>query len=144
LRLVLDVEVHDGNQTASKYGAPGLWALLERLGRDCWPTLLHGDTGSGNEAVMRDAEQRDLAYLFRLRMTTNVKRAITRAMDGGWTPADPGWYGQSIPLRLSGWSRQRRVVLSRRKLKGTLPVSKQDANGQHRLSFATVDARKEV
>jgi hypothetical protein len=45
LRLVLDVEVHDGNQTAAKHGAAGLWALLDRLGRDCWPSLLRGDTG---------------------------------------------------------------------------------------------------
>jgi hypothetical protein len=144
LRLVLDVEVHDGNQTAAKYGAPGLWASLDRLGRDCWPDLLRGDSDWGNEAVMREAEQRDLAYLFRLRMTANVKRAITRAMDGAWTEAGHGWYGQAIPLRLSGWSRQRRVVLLRRRLKGALAVSEQDANGQHRLSFATVDARKEV
>lgn len=51
-RLVLDVEVRDGNQTAAKHGAPGLWALLDRLGRDCWPSLLRGDTGWGNEAVI--------------------------------------------------------------------------------------------
>src|SRR6202171_2299173 len=50
LRLVLDVEVHDGNQTAAKHGAPGLWALLDRLGRDCWPALLRGDTRWGQRA----------------------------------------------------------------------------------------------
>ncbi|UHD15235.1 hypothetical protein [Thiocapsa bogorovii] len=33
LRLILDVEVLDGNQTASKYSAPGLWELLARLPR---------------------------------------------------------------------------------------------------------------
>jgi hypothetical protein len=144
LRLVLDVEVHDGNQTASKHGAPGLWAMLDRLGRDCWPWLLRGDTGWGNEAVMREAEQRDLAYLFRIRMTVNVRRAIERATDGAWTEAGHGWEGQSTALRLDGWSRQRRVVLLRRKLEGTLAISEQDADGQQRLSFATVDARKQV
>jgi len=144
LRLVLDVEVHDGNQTAAKHGAPGLWALLDRLGRDCWPTLLRGDTGWGNEAVMREAEQRALPYLFRIRLTANVRRAIERAANGPWSDAGHGWQGQSIQLRLDGWGRQRRVVLLRRKLEGTLAISEPDANGQHLLSFATVDARKQV
>jgi len=136
--------VHDGNQTAAVHGAPGLWALLDRLGRDCWPTLLRGDNGWGNEGVMREAEQRALPYLFRLRLTTNVQRAITKAMDGAWEPAGHGWEGQSIHLRLEGWARQRRVVLMRRKLDGTLAVSEQDANGQRRLGFATIDDRQKV
>jgi hypothetical protein len=144
LRLVLDVEVHDGNQTASKHGAPGLWALLDRLGRDCWPALLRGDTGWGNEAVMREAEQRALPYLFRIRLTANVRRAIERAANGPWTDAGHGWQGRSVELRLDGWGRQRRVVLLRRKLEGALALGEQDANGQQLLSFATVDARKQV
>jgi hypothetical protein len=144
LRLVLDVEVHDGNQTAAKHGAPGLWALLDRLGRECWPALLRGDTGWGNEAVMREAEQRGLPYLFRIRLTANVRRAIERAVNGPWAEAGHGWQGQSIALRLDGWGRQRRVVLLRRKLEGALAISEQDANGQQLLSFATVDARKQV
>jgi hypothetical protein len=144
LRLVLDVEVHDGNQTAAVHGAPGLWALLDRLGRDCWPELLRGDNGWGNEGVMREAEQRALPYLFRLRLTANVQRAIKRAMDGAWEPAGHGWEGQSIQLRLSGWGRQRRVVLMRRKLEGTPAVSEEDANGQRRLGFAAIDDRQKI
>jgi hypothetical protein len=144
LRLVLDVEVHDGNQTAAKHGAAGLWALLDRLGRDCWPALLRGDIGWGNEAVMREAEQRGLPYLFRLRMTANVRRAIERAMDGAWTEAGHGWEGQSTQLRLDGWGRQRRVVLLRRKLESAPAISQQDPDGQHLLSFATVDVRKQA
>lgn len=144
LRLVLDVEVHDGNQTAAKHGAPGLWALLDRLGRENWPRLLRGDTGWGNEAVMREAEQRGLPYLFRIRLTANVKRAIERATNGPWSDAGHGWQGRSIDLRLDGWSRQRRVVLLRRKLEDTIAISEQDANGQRLLSFATIDARKQL
>jgi hypothetical protein len=144
LRLVLDVEVHDGNQTAAKHGAPGLWALLDRMGRDCWPRLLRGDNGWGNEGVMREAEQRDLPYLFRLRLTPNVQRAIKKAMDDAWEPAGHGWEGQSTQLRLDGWGRQRRVVLLRRKLAGTPAVSEQDANGQRRLGFATIDDRQKI
>ena len=97
LRLVLDVEVHAGNETASVHGSPGLWALLERLGRDCWPKLLRGDSGWGNEGVMRGAEQRGLPYLFRLRLTANVKRAIERAMNGAWQPAGHATVGKVSP-----------------------------------------------
>ena len=43
LRLILEVEVQAGNQHASKHSAPGLWALLARIGRAAWPRLLRGD-----------------------------------------------------------------------------------------------------
>lgn len=33
VRLVLEVEVQAGNQTASKYSSPGLWERLGRLPR---------------------------------------------------------------------------------------------------------------
>ena len=144
LRLVLDVEVHDGNQTASKHGARGLWAMLDRLGREVWPRLLRGDVGWGNEAVMSEAEQRGLDYLFRLRMTANVRRAIARALDGAWSEAGHGWEGQSTQLRLHGWGRQRRVVLLRRKLASAPPARGGDADRQPLLSFAAVDARQQV
>ncbi|EGV20624.1 hypothetical protein [Thiocapsa marina] len=43
LRLILDVEVLDGNQTASKYSVPGLWELLARLPRGHWPLCIRAD-----------------------------------------------------------------------------------------------------
>ncbi len=61
LRLVLDVEAHAGNEHTSNFSAPGLWALLERIGRDRWPALLRGDASSGNDPIMREADQRGLA-----------------------------------------------------------------------------------
>ena len=57
LRLVLEVEVHSGKQTASKYSAPGLWELLQRIPREHWPVLLRGDRDWGTEANMQRAEQ---------------------------------------------------------------------------------------
>ncbi len=67
LRLVLDVEVAPGNEHA--HAAPGLWALLDRIPRDCRPAFLRGDSGFGTEAAMREAERRGLPYLFKLRLT---------------------------------------------------------------------------
>jgi hypothetical protein len=145
LRLILDVEVQSGNQQTSKHSAAELWALLDRLGPGGQPVLLRGDNGWGNEGIMREAEQRGQAYLFRLRLTPNVTRAFERAMASGqWEPAGHGWEGQSIQLRLVGWGRQRRVVLMRRKLNQPLAISEADGDGQQRLGFATIDARKTV
>jgi hypothetical protein len=145
LRLMLEVEVQPGHQHTPKHSAPDLWALLDRLGPGRQPALLRGDNAWGVEDVMRDAEQRRLPYLFRPRLTANVTRAIERAMAAGqWHPAGRGWEGQAIELRLHGWSRQRRVVLLRRKLDRPLAITEQDDDGQQRLSFATVDPREKV
>jgi hypothetical protein len=80
LRLALWVEVQSGKQHASRHAAPGLWALLARLGRERWPALLRGDLGWASEAIMQHAEQEGLPYLFKLRATTNVKRLLERTM----------------------------------------------------------------
>ncbi len=145
LRLMLEVEVRPGDQHAPKHGAPDLWALLDRLGPGRQPRLLRGDNAWAGEATMREAERRSQPYLFRLRLTRNVVRAIERAMTAaGWEPAGQGWEGQALQLRLVGWGRHRRVVLLRRKLDRPVAIEERDASGQQRLSFATVDPRKRV
>ncbi len=66
---------------------------------------------------MARAEQDGLKYLFRLRMTLNVKRSLQRAMQqSDWADAGQGWQGNETVLRLQGWSRHRRIILLRRKL----------------------------
>ena len=145
LRLVLDVEVAAGNEHASKHAVPGLWALIERIPRDCGPSLLRGDTGFGTEAVMREAERRGLAYLFKLRLTANVKRLIKKTFSkADWTDAGLGWQRRADTLRLEGWSRQRQVVILRCRLKEGLAVSGRDHAGQLVLGFVEIGAQSEV
>jgi DDE family transposase len=141
VRLVLDVEVMSGNKHTSNHSAPGLWALLDRVGRDCWPTLLRGDKSFSSDALMSDCEARGLPYLLRLRLTNNVKRAIERmAGSGGWKNAGQGWEGIKEWLQLSGWSQARRVILLRRRIKEQLAHNhRDDITGQLRLSFAEID-----
>ena len=144
-RLVFDVDVCAGNEHTSKHFAPGLWALLDRIPRDSWPTLLRGDAGFGNEPIMREAEQRGLAYLFKLRLTANVKRTIERlSRQREWTKAGQGWEAKEGVVRLDGWSRQRRVIVLRRRVKGALAASSIDDHGQQKLSFAEVGADEDV
>ena len=73
---------------------------------------------------MSRAEQNDLAYLFRLRMTANVKRDLVRAMrHSDWAEAGQGWQGKETSLRLHGWSR---LILARKLLRRASFTSKQD------------------
>ncbi len=123
-RLVLEVEVQPGNQTASQYAQPGLWAWLDRQPRPHWPRLLRGDVSWGTERMMQEAEQRQLPYLFKLKQSPNVKRHVAQALSQqGWQAAGGGWQGVASELQLSGWSRARRIVVLRRRVRDTLAVT---------------------
>ena len=145
-RLVLDVDVLAGNENASSYSAPALWALLDRTPRDQWPALLRGDAGFGNELIMREAESRNLPYLFKLRLTKNVRRMIA-LLPGqeAWTDAGQGWQARESEVRLMGWSRQRRAIVLRRPVKGApaAPVQK-DVRGQLKLDFPEISAASDI
>jgi hypothetical protein len=102
LRLVLRVDALPGDEHNVAHTTKGLWALLDHLGPGRRPTLLRGDKSWGIEPVMARAEQDGLAYLFRLRMTANVKRSLQRAMrQSDWRDA-----GQACPCEGGGLARQ--------------------------------------
>lgn len=117
-RLCLHLEWRPGNTVSATDWQPAmekLWShptIRERL----W--LNRGDVGFGQEAIMAwheaPGEPRP-KYLFKLRLTTNVRRAIAKVP---W----PLWEGvptlgcQQIAqttVKLHGWSRERRVVIVR-------------------------------
>lgn len=134
-RLVLDVEVQAGNQTASSYSAPGLWALLYRIQRSNWPAFFRGDSGWGTEGFMSQAEGRGLAYLCKLRLTRNVRRLIERAFRrDDWEDAGQGWEGMEEHLKLAGWSISRRVIVLRRILRGEVAITEKNKD-QMDLAF---------
>ncbi len=139
LRLILEVEVQSGKQSASKYSAPGLWQWLHGFSREHWPALIRGDKDWGTEGNMQRAEQEEVPYLFKQRLTKNVTRLITRLMQQQgteWSDAGQGWQGAEATLRLQGWSRERRVVVLRRGVKKDLAVVDKGNPEQLRLSFA--------
>jgi hypothetical protein len=128
LRLVLAVEVQAGNAHTSKHAAPGLWKLLDGFAPHEKLAALRGDASWGNEPIMREAGQRRQPYLFKLRLTTGVKRAIERAMhEQDWQDAGAGWQGKDGELRLMGWSRQRRIVILRRRIERSLLIERHPA-----------------
>jgi hypothetical protein len=118
LRIVLDVEVQAGNQTASSYAQPELWELLDGLAEPSRPAFLRGDCGWGTERAMEGAEQRHIPYLFKLKQTANVKKLIDKLFGKTeWVDAGQQWQGLESELRLSGWTSRRRVVILRRPLR---------------------------
>ena len=137
-RLVLDVAVSPGHQMSSKHALPGLSAVLERCAATPHhkPRMVRGDCGFGNEATLALVESYDIDYLFRLRQTANVKKLIARSFfKDGWQAAGCGYEAFDVntngdnndvaALKLSGWTKSRRVVILRRRIAdkdGTLLV----------------------
>jgi hypothetical protein len=59
-----------------------------------------------NEPILCETKQRGLAYLFKLRLTSHVKRMSQRLpSQREWTGACHGWQAKESLLRLTGWSR---------------------------------------
>ena len=74
---------------------------------------------------MEGAEQRQLAYLFKLKQSANVKKLIAKLFgDDQWVDAGQNWQGLDTELQLSGWSQKRRVVVLRRPLREALAEKK--------------------
>ena len=118
LRMVIDVEVQAGNQTAASFAQPELWRLLDGLPQASHPSFLRGDCAWGNERAMEGAEKREISYLFKLKQSVNVKKLIAKLFGNDqWVEAGQKWQGLDTELQLSGWTKKRRVVVLRRPLR---------------------------
>lgn len=118
LRMVMDVEVQAGNQTATSFAQPELWLLLDGLPPASRPRFLRGDCNWGTERAMEGAEQRGMAYVFKLKQSLNVKRLIGKLFGNDqWVDAGQKWQGLDTELQLNGWSQKRRVIVLRRPLR---------------------------
>ena len=117
-RLCLHLEWRPGDTVSATDWPPAmekLWrhpTIRERL----W--LNRGDAGFGQEAILAWHEQAGEPrpkYLFKLRLTSNVRRAIAKVPWPSWEGA-PTLGCQQIAqttVKLHGWSRERRVVIVR-------------------------------
>jgi len=141
LRLVIGAEVKAGDEHSGSHSLPGLLKILDALPIDRRPKIVRGDCGFGSDTLMRPLEERQQSYLFKLRLSKNVKRHIERVFwDADWADAGQGWEGKDGQLRLSGWQEHRRVVVLRRPLKGELLLAQED-NGQGLLGFVETDRK---
>ena len=142
IRMVLDVDVQGGKAGSAKHSLPRLRQLIEGLAREKRPKLVRGDSAFGNEGVMTEMEEIAQHYLFKLRQTAGVKRLIERQwQQGDWLRVAQGFDAVEGELQLSGWSRARRVVVLRRRVKGSL-AAETASEGQQALHF--VDSSDKV
>lgn len=118
-RLALTVEVNHGNQHTAKQVTPALWQYYDGLTDQHKPTLIRGDVFLGNEGFLVEAEKRSAHYLTKLRLTANVKKFITKLFnEADWVNAGHSFEGAESTLKLTGWSKSRRVVVLHRALSG--------------------------
>lgn len=137
LRLMLGVDVMAGNQSHANHTLPGLIRIVDGLSFERRPYLVRGDAGMAGEPMFQALEDRGQKYLFKLRLTKNVKRYIERLFwEQGWSRAGQGWEGKEGTLKLQGWSLSRRVVVLRREFKDQALVAD---SSQRLLGFIEVD-----
>ncbi len=135
LRLVLEAEVQAGNESASSYSAPDLWSLIDKLPFYQRPKFIRGDNAFGTDSIMSEAEERNLPYLFKLKMTKNVQKLIyTIQGNQDWTPVVNGFDAQESQLKLTGWEKARRVIILRQPIK-TDETSLTPTTGEGQLRF---------
>jgi hypothetical protein len=117
-RLCLHMEWRKGNTVSSS----GWIKAMEKVWRS--PLAQHrirlnrGDIGFGQEPIMAWHEQRKgkrPSFLFKLKLTANVKKAIAAVPWDDWLGKPNQGLVQLVELRLKlqGWSRERRVVVER-------------------------------
>ena len=146
IRMILDVEVMPGNESASRYTRPALFSWLDSIPTDQRPQFIRGDCNFGTDAVMIDCETRDQAYLFKLKQTRNVKRLISQHMaNGEWVHAGKGWQGVEDSIQLMGWKIPRRIIILRRKIKKEIGVVNKRSSGQQmEFNFANIGEKYEA
>ncbi|MFN7482672.1 MAG: transposase [Betaproteobacteria bacterium] len=137
LRLVLDVRVSSGKQHTSGHAKAALGRLLDELG-DKAPARVRGDSGHGNEGILLTLEERDQPYLLRLRQTKTVQRLVAQQFgrQDRSRPDNQGCQMVEAQLRLHGWSRKRRVVIVRQRIRGGIARERRIDGKQLRLDLA--------
>lgn len=114
-RISLGVDVLPGKQHAGGCGMPRLRAPVDSPPQRLWPTLLRGDVGHGDDAIMREAESRGIRPLFKTRRSRRMQALFRRLAESRkWSDCGSGWKSREMELRLDGWERTRRVLFIRR------------------------------
>ena len=78
---------------------------------------------------MKEAEKRKVKYLFKLRQSPNIKKLISVSFSRkDWTAAGQGWEGLDEEVSLTGWTKKRRVIVLRRRIKESVVIEKDPAS----------------
>ena len=137
LRLVLDVQVSSGKQHTSVHAKAALVRLLAELG-DKRPALVRGDSGYGNEGILVEPESRAQPYLLSMRQMSNVQRLVAqRFARQDWSrPDNQACQMVEDWLQLHGWTKKRRVVVVRQRIRGGIARERRVDGKQLKLDLA--------
>lgn len=135
-RLILDCELLPGRQHPSCYSLPRLIEIIDELPSNKRPKLVRGDCAFGNDNVISPLEDRGISYLFKIKQTKKVKdlRSLASRNKKLWVDAGQGWEGTKAKLRLTGWTKERNVVILRRRTR-EIKKGKKQTNMQMNFPF---------
>lgn len=116
LRMPLGIVVLPGNETAGKDSLPMMETFLSGVPDPLRPWLVRGDVSFGKDNIIKTCEGFNQHYLFKLGRTKRLKDEWNRVMGSpeSWQSVGDGWQTYDFKFRLSGWDRDRRMVMVRR------------------------------
>jgi hypothetical protein len=108
---------------------------VEHLGQFSVGTILGSRS---NFSPRQQLEERDQPYLPRLRQTQNVQRLVAQqcARDDWSRPDSQGCQMVEASLQLHGWSKKRRVVIVRQRIRGGIARERRMDGKQLKLDLA--------
>ncbi len=125
IRLCLDVEMRPGNAHTASGWIECMERLFAHLPKEKVPWLNRADIGFCSEEFLRWHEKESTRphYLFKLRKTKRVQNAIHQVAENQWLGAASinALQLAECRLKLSGWDRERRVILGRRLISKKTP-----------------------
>ncbi len=113
--LVLHGWLRSGNTGAARGVVPFLREALALLPEGMWLRCVRADSGFFEEGLLAFLEERGLAYLVVARMTTLIKRHCAGIRE--WQSVDANYAVGEFRARLLGWSRERRFVVVRERVR---------------------------
>ncbi len=132
-----------GSSCVSEHALRRALERLDEAGRTAWmrPALVRGDSGYGNDGILVELDRRGQPCLLRLRQTTNVQRLVARqfARQDWSRPDRQGCQGCQMVedgLPLPGWSKKRRVVVVRQRVKDGIARGRRVGRQQRQLDLA--------
>jgi len=126
-RLCLSLDFRSGDSHASNGWLETMEDLFSHLPVDKKPYINRADIGFCGEKFLfwhESVVERRPNYLFKLKKTSRVKEALMKVRQDQWDGAQSFGALQvaSCGLELTGWSRSRRVVLTRRLIRKESPL----------------------
>ena len=113
--FVLHGWLRSGNTGAARGVVPFLREALALLPADLSIRCVRADSGFFEEALLAFLEDRALGYVVVARLTTQIKRRA--ASIHNWTVVDESYAVGEFTARLMGWSRERRFVVVRERVR---------------------------